>query len=974
MKQKVVAYVFLVLLLVSLIPIFSLSVISSPGYGNSSFTKMDYWDTSGSTSSVSVSATSWQSMPFTVGYSNGNANYNMSNISLNVYLSDPGTVNVTMMLRATSGGVPTGANLTYVSKDITFIAGTPIKWVMFNLSARRKVFAGEVYAICLKEKYGSSFSPSFIIDANTGYNGGTRYVSSDSGVTWSATSYDIFFRVNGSYIFNATTNAATEITDTSATLNGVSYGASGMTCGFWYNYSGSAKTNVTCTGTYNNGIVFSKTVSSLLAAKKYTFRAWTLKTGMGYFNSSTTQVFLTKPNAPHGATTTLYKNNITLNWHNCSTGAFTNTTVVRYSTTGYPTTPYVGILVYNGTKNTTALVIDWTPATTYYFSLWTFLIKDGLSCYSSTYNKTSNLTESYPLSLTVIGYTDTVINLSWTPSVNDNVLVRKLGSSPLNPSDGTELVNASGVHTYNDSGLTPNKHYYYKAWDFDATSLKNTSTDHWTKPSIPTSVTNQTYGSGTTLYLKISWVKGTGANRTAVRRSTISQPLLITDGTSVYNGTGTYVNMSITTAAYYTVFSYSNLSGYSSPGVNVSWFVFWLNCYNESSGAALTNWDIFITNLTGTQTYQKTNCNNSLLISTGSMPKGACTIQFSRANYTTRIYSQIIALGGSYTINGYLAHFLPPEIPPTNTSYLFYIQVVEDYITEYTTTDIPVKDCSVDIKKYVSGTYQTVSILTTDAQGMVNLYLIPGSNYKVYCSKTGYTTSISDYIPSSPGVIKVFRIVKETPVAIPPCLDFWTTIVFNAAMNSTNVTHIQYYDTTGNTVDTQIYFYEFYNGVTTFLFSDLKTGNNSFYWNISGLNKTRTYLVVLYFNSSNDFCLFENTVSITIFPLNPWTNNPKFDVEERITDVFGEFKIGNDVYSWIGAIISILPLIILTLFDPANVGIGILTTGFFMAGIQIGIAVWTVNVPPPLIIVVTPVIILIGVLYMLSTRSGVSNL
>lgn len=89
---------------------------------------------------------------------------------------------------------------------------------------------------------------------------------------------------------------------------------------------------------------------------------------------------------------------------------------------------------------------------------------------------------------------------------------------------------------------------------------------------------------------------------------------------------------------------------------------------------------------------------------------------------------------------------------------LYYIQVINEY-------DQPVKDATVNIKKYINttDTYLPVSVLLTDGNGYVSLYLIPDEHYKIFVTKTGYDDEISDFFPAVlyygihyPKVVKIY--------------------------------------------------------------------------------------------------------------------------------------------------------------------------------------------------------------------------
>ena len=682
--------------------------------------------------------------------------------------------------------------------------------------------------------------------------------------------------------------------------------------------------------------------------------------------------------------------------------------------------------------------------------------------------------------------------LTWTHGLGYNKTVIRTevypGTYPPTPQSDISIYNASGTSTtVNNTFLQPGLPYYYRAWEYAEEgglhqfSDANASAVKLTKPYPPI---NTTINRTSFTKANLSWVKGDGANTTMVRYKSTGYPTSPTDGTFVYNGTGTYYIATLVnlTVYYFSAFSFTTYTGVGSTfSDNATNFTdisgtmggFIINCYDEETNAALT-FNVLVSNQGGTDTYYKTGCTNPEIINESLCPQGqGISIILNASNYYPRIYTIDIYPGIVYFLNAYLPaktttgggatgggcspqafmdsmsinatvrNYVIPltyrlhtmiEVQvynktlgywvtvPTNMwinnsnqsvtiksgvldshnwnitmgrvsyyyllcaeeqlSFLYNLRVIETIESEYTTTDYGVEDAFMQIKRYdnITDIFVTISSLYTDANGYINLYLIPNVLHKVTISKAGYDTVTSDYYPTPPNAYgqtaeKIFKIIRSingtTPIVYD---DFWTTVVFTAAMNSTNATHIYYHDRSGNTINTQIYFYEFYMGITTFLFSDSKVGNQSFYWNITGLNKTRVYIAVLCFNTTNNFNLPENSVTVTIWPLGPFNNNTKFDIEERITDVFGEFKIGPQVFTWIGFFLSLIPLIILTLFDPANVGIGILTTGFFMAGVQIGLAAWTINSVNMLTVVLTPVVIFIGVLYILAQRQGLGNL
>lgn len=112
------------------------------------------------------------------------------------------------------------------------------------------------------------------------------------------------------------------------------------------------------------------------------------------------------------------------------------------------------------------------------------------------------------------------------------------------------------------TGLSKGTTYYYKAQATNSAGTDNGNVLSFTTlPDPPTSFT-ATAGDE---QVSLSWSKGSGATSTMVRYSTTSFPTSISDGTQIYNSTGTnYTHESLTggTTYYYSAWSYTG-GGYS---------------------------------------------------------------------------------------------------------------------------------------------------------------------------------------------------------------------------------------------------------------------------------------------------------------------------------------------------------------------------------------------------------------------------
>jgi hypothetical protein len=545
-----------------------------------------------------------------------------------------------------------------------------------------------------------------------------------------------------------------------------------------------------------------------------------------------------------------------------------------------------------------------------------------------------------PVNLSSVEYNATKVSLSWTKSNWGNtVITAKIGSTPTTWTDGVIVYNGS-AQTGIATGLSPAKHYYFKSWSFNTTSLVysigNATSDCWTPPERITSNVYSNTKAGATNYVNITWVNATGLHhtRTVIRKSLVSQPILPTDGTGVYNGTGKpYFNETFA-LNYYTIFHYNgsitDTSKYS-VGSNVSSYVFLLNCYNESSGVALTNWNVLISNATGSQIYQKINCNNSLIVSVGLMPSGAgCTITFSRANYTTRTYTQTIVKTGVYNITGYLAHFTIPTAPPVNTSYLYQLYVIDEKTSR-------VSDALIIVKRVIGGAFTPISSGFTDGNGQFNVYLIPGNSYLFIINKTGYINETSTLTVSSVIFDITFKLYTET---VPPLIyDYAEEIHFNGYVTrSTHILHVNYTDDMTETVNAQIYVYEFNSTTnTTSLFaSNLTVGDSHVYPNFSGINNQNTYIVIL---KHNHTVFFHNEQSFIIGKLIISITTPSY------TNRLFNYNYGYNPFGWTNCIMFVILIIIIFYGGKEELPLVYLALGviFLFLNVVVGLYTWSVH-------------------------------
>ncbi len=165
-----------------------------------------------------------------------------------------------------------------------------------------------------------------------------------------------------------TTDNATLVEETTATLHGTLDDDGGEGCEYRFQYgtaSGAYTDNTTWTGSKTTGQSFSANITGLARGTKYYFRAQAKNsTGTG---SGSESDFLTKPDPPVTfSATAVGSTQIDLSW---TKGAGANRTMVRRKTGGYPADRNDGTLVYFNT-GTSVSDTGLSPNTTYYYKAW----------------------------------------------------------------------------------------------------------------------------------------------------------------------------------------------------------------------------------------------------------------------------------------------------------------------------------------------------------------------------------------------------------------------------------------------------------------------------------------------------------------------------------------------------------------------------------------------------------------------------
>jgi len=208
----------------------------------------------------------------------------------------------------------------------------------------------------------------------------------------------------------------------------------------------------------------------------------------------------------------------------------------------------------NATNGTiTCPVSNLTYGTTY---TWYVNVTDGNFWTNETYTFTTE-TPDPPSNLKAVSVNTSTISLTWTksPDTDVTVVVRKEGSYPTSPSDGTVIYNGT-AEEFTDTGLNPGTAYYYRAWSWApyAYSSSYTQDMNYTYPDAPTDLQVTSFNDTS---ITISWTKGDGADMTKIYRG---DTLVDTVSGTTYTDTG----LTPSTLYTYHLYAYDSESGYSS--------------------------------------------------------------------------------------------------------------------------------------------------------------------------------------------------------------------------------------------------------------------------------------------------------------------------------------------------------------------------------------------------------------------------
>jgi lysophospholipase L1-like esterase len=278
---------------------------------------------------------------------------------------------------------------------------------------------------------------------------------------------------------------------------------------------------------------------------------------------------LVQPDPVTGLVATPADSRVGLAWTNPTT-PFSTITVVR-RTGSAPTSPSDGTVVYTGT-GTSVSDTGLTNGTLYYYGVWVANAAGELSAARTT---TSTPTGAVPDPVTGLQATagDARIDLSWanpTSPFDQVQVVRKAGSAPANPTDGTTVYSGAAT-SYADTGLTNGTVYYYAVWVLRGGAVSAAARVAAAPALVAISPVSNFQAAPGDGQIALSWSNPSSFDTIhIVRKAGTTPPSTPTDGTVVFDGTGNlFVDTGVTNGTLYQYTAWVVQGGRNSSPVSV---------------------------------------------------------------------------------------------------------------------------------------------------------------------------------------------------------------------------------------------------------------------------------------------------------------------------------------------------------------------------------------------------------------------
>ena len=437
--------------------------------------------------------------------------------------------------------------------------------------------------------------------------------------------------------------------------------------------------------------------------------------------------------------------------------------------------------------------------------------------------------------------------------------------------------------------------------------------------------------------VNLTWDGAARADNYVVVRRNDTYPSTYNDpnGYEVQNSSLTYYNTTLSTNAFFSVWSYNNSGSYSpdSCKLDLPWGAIRINVYNESNPSmVISPFGLLISNSSGTVTYQDSTVTGPITIDLNDIPYGSNTIlKINATNYKDRTYYKNLVVNNFYNYTFYL----PPietEVDKGggdtggsgenfSTTQNYVVQVIDEL-------NNPVENANVDVRFYNNFTdsWNEVASLLTDGYGQADVWLIPGTLYKFNISADGYESLIGQdwtpkYIEFTEDRYKTFRLEFSEPS--PPDVVETDIITWNAQRLGNNI-YVNWSTSNNNAINTTIKIYEvnITYKTTTLYHTNTTTDQNQVNLMLTGVNSSNDYIVYLWYNTSD----YKNRMLTKI--LNRDYGKPQDEApgQLRLPD-FLTTLVGHNPFGWGNFLIFVLLILGMFYIDQKDSGLFIVLLG-----------------------------------------------
>ncbi len=516
------------------------------------------------------------------------------------------------------------------------------------------------------------------------------------------------------------TLATDDIAETTATLNGwiadLSQLNGNYECGFWYGTTSpvnesNADGNVS-SGSIAKGTFFDYPATGLTVGTKYYVEAWARN--VSYFINGTELNFTTIPIAPTGLSLTLdtANNGVDVSW------THTGTTVVVRKSNSYPANPTDGTEIYNSTGN--SYDDDNIAGTHWYYRVWSYANP------FSNANASANILvpPAPPTGVTSEILSNISLKIEWTKGQGavDTIIVKKSGSYPTSPTDGTVAYNNTGLEFFEES-ISGTLNYYtlfshangsfsngvditqggFVVYCFDAEG----------EPlNFDVLITNQTLHS--------------------YEYKNATNPLIINTTDTPY---GDKTSVKVSAAEFYNnnTETFSESAGWTFDNYTMTYLPLLMSPDDkETTNVSVTN---TTSGITWYPAFTIDTTQNVIEILAGATPEfDTATVRYKHQKYRPRWFYQDLEQNVVFLLSAYLER--------VEDVFLFQARVTDQY-------NNPIENALLTFKQYVNGSWVNISKLYTSGAGNTELYLQDGIEYVVILTKTNYVTKQVNFIANA---------------------------------------------------------------------------------------------------------------------------------------------------------------------------------------------------------------------------------